>query len=108
MGQRAAQAYGLTGEVFDGNVALRLGLIHQLVSPEELGKVVLQYTERLLSNGSSAMATMKRELVGVQHLPEPLQQESTSRIIARLRVSTEGQEGVSAFLEKRKPPWNIS
>lgn len=106
MGARSARAYGLTGEIFSAQDGLRLGLIHHLTEPHELEEKVSLLAEKLLANGKDAMVAMKTRLMGTLELKGEQQLAATARIIAELRNSQEGQEGITAFLQKRKPNWN--
>ena len=106
VGVRAARRYFQTGETFDAATALRLGLVQELVTIDQLDPAVERQIERLLDNGPRALREAKRLAlrVGGRSLEaaQALDQENAT-LIARLRVSPEGQEGLSAFLEKRKP-----
>ena len=106
IGVRAARRYFQTGETFDAATALRLGLVQELVTIDQLDPAVERQIERLLDNGPRALREAKRLAlrVGGRSLEaaQALDQENAT-LIARLRVSPEGQEGLSAFLEKRKP-----
>jgi methylglutaconyl-CoA hydratase len=105
MGERALREYFLTGERFDARRALELGLVNAVVPTDQLDKAVEAKTKLLLSSGPEALATSK-ELIREIALRSLDQNESyTAEVIARLRVSKEGQDGMNAFLEKRKPRW---
>jgi methylglutaconyl-CoA hydratase len=104
----AAQRYFLTGERFDTKTALGLGLLSDVVSSEaELDGWITARIEAILSNGPEAVSNAKRlirEVIGSeQEWPRVL--DVTSCMIAERRASAEGQEGMTAFLEKRKPGW---
>ncbi len=106
MGERAARRYFITGERFDAHRARELGLVSEVVSADELDTAVEGCIETLLANGPGAVAAAKQlvaELAG-QPLSEALS-ERTSEMIAQIRVSGEGQQGLQAFLAKRTPPW---
>ncbi|MBU3022680.1 enoyl-CoA hydratase/isomerase family protein [Aestuariibacter sp. A3R04] len=106
MGARVCRRYFQTAEVFSARRARRLGLISECVSEAELDIAVETLTDNLLKNGPCAMTQAKRLIatVGDQPVsPELLLQ--TSRLIADIRVSEEGQEGLQAFLQKRAPAW---
>ena len=105
IGQAKARRYFMTGEIFDAEVALNLGLVDVVVPPEELDDAVSNLVGQILQNGPVAVAESKKlvfEVVGRERSDALDYAVST---IARLRVSPEGQEGLSAFLEKRKPSW---
>lgn len=106
MGDRVARRYFMTAEVFSARRARRLGLISEAVTEEELESSVEQLVTQILSNGPVAVAAAKQLVFDVKD--EPLGEElieKTSLRIATTRVSKEGQEGLSAFLEKRAPAW---
>ncbi len=106
MGERAARRYFMTGERFDAHRARELGLVSEVVAADELDTAVEGCIENLLANGPGAVAAAKQlvaELAG-QPLSEALS-ERTCEIIAQIRVSGEGQQGLQAFLAKRTPPW---
>jgi methylglutaconyl-CoA hydratase len=92
-----ARRYFLTGERFDAETALRIGLIHEVA--EDLDAAVERVVGELLSAGPHAARWAKRLVRERPDGPE------TARWIAERRTSDEGQEGLRAFLEKRKPDW---
>ncbi len=106
IGPRATQRYFLTAERFDATEAHRLGLVHEVVAPDELNGRVEQLSYLLLQNGPYAMASVKALVaeVALSYLDDDLIADTAERI-AEIRASDEGREGLSAFLEKRKPNW---
>jgi methylglutaconyl-CoA hydratase len=93
----AARRYFLTGERFDAATAFRIGLVNE-VDPD-LDEAVERVVAELLTSAPEAVRAAKalvRDRPPADELP---------RIAARRRTSTEGQEGLRAFLEKRAPPW---
>jgi methylglutaconyl-CoA hydratase len=107
IGERAARRYFLTGERFDAGEAWRLGLVHELVMSEgELDEKVGELVDALLACGPVAQREGKELIRAVAGKPvtSELIQDTAERI-ARIRSSPEGREGVSAFLEKRRPAW---
>lgn len=108
LGVREARRYMLTGEQFDAAVAREVGLVHEACPDDELdGRV--QHFARMLSKGGPAALRESKELIALVTHSDRSSIETISRrtaeIIAELRVSPEGQEGLGAFLEKRKPSW---
>ena len=102
---RAAREFFLTGERFGAEKALEIGLVNRVVPHEKLDEAVGELTERLVTSGPQALRMAKeliREVPGMDH--EEVKRY-TAEMIARLRVSDEGQEGIRAFFEKRKPSW---
>lgn len=106
MGARQARRWFATAEIFDAHEAHRLGLLHDVVNPTALDTAVQRQVELLLKAGpiaaSSAKALVRR--VGAGGDGNALD-AANADLIAKLRVSAEGQEGLGAFLEKRKPTW---
>ncbi len=92
-----ARRYFLTGERFDAQTALRIGLVHEIAP--DLERAVERIVGGLLSSGPEAVRAAK-ELI--RRRPTG---EETAHIAARLRSGDEGQEGLRAFLEKRAPRW---
>lgn len=108
IGPRKARRYFLTAERFDGREAERIGLVHQAVPADELDATVDGIVDNLLAGGPQALNAAKELVFNVSHQNRDQRQsgmQMTSRLIAHVRVSEEGQEGLGAFLEKRKPKW---
>ncbi len=110
IGASHSRALFISAERFSAERALAIGLIHEVVErPEELQKSFELKLEALLQCGPQAVAAAKRLVLDLSwperraQFPDPL--EYVAKILADLRVSPEGQEGVRAFLEKRKPSW---
>ena len=106
IGARNARRYFATAELFDAAQALRIGLLHQVVAPDQLDAAVQRQVDLLLKAGPVASASAKslvRDVVA--HADGARHDADNAALIARLRVSPEGQEGLSAFLDKRKPAW---
>lgn len=106
MGHRHTRAYAVSAEVFDAEAACKSGLVHEIHTPDQALARAREWLELTLGNGPEAMAAAKgllRELAGDS--PETDAIEKTTAAIAERRLSTEGQEGLSAFLEKRTPSW---
>lgn len=101
IGARQARRLFLTAERISSEEARRVGLVHEVVSDEALPEAVEKTVSLLLRAGPKALAECKRLVLRLTRR----QAEDTSELIARLRVSPEGQEGMTAFLEKRKPNW---
>lgn len=98
--------WALTAEAFDATAALRMGLVSEVVDqPEELDAWIRQIAEAVHKCGPNAVAACKRILHDVAHTPFDAAVTGCVKTIAELRTSKEGQEGLKAFLEKRKPNW---
>ncbi|MCP1645396.1 methylglutaconyl-CoA hydratase [Pseudomonas citronellolis] len=106
IGQRAATRYALTAERFDGARARELGLLDECYAAEELEEKVEAWVANLLCNSPCALMACKAlfQEIGSGEL-SPNLRRYTEAAIARIRISPEGQEGLHAFLEKRKPAW---
>ena len=106
IGARQSRRWFATAEIFDAVTAETIGLVHQVASADQLDVMVQQQSNFLLKAGPYVGAYAKRLIREVTAITETTQQDQyTSRLIAQLRVSDEGQEGLNAFLEKRKPGW---
>lgn len=104
IGARSAMKYFLTSEKFSAHDALTLNLIHQIVNPDELHHAGLNLAKTLLKNSPQALTLSKQLIHNIQSMDEQLLRE-TAELIAQVRTSKEGQEGLNAFLEKRAPNW---
>ena len=106
IGSRAARRYFLTAERFKALEALKLGLVHEVVEEDELNACTDSLCETLIENGPEAVSEAKKLIEEVSRGKiDDKMIEKTAEWIARLRASDEGKEGLSAFLEKRKPQW---
>lgn len=97
--------YMTLGLAFDAQIALRMGLVHSVVDQDALEKELATVLAQLSANGSEAMIATKALVQGMSAMPEDAARAQATDLIARLRVSPEGQEGLRAFLEKREPSW---
>jgi methylglutaconyl-CoA hydratase len=110
IGASHARGLFMSAERFDAKKAQAIGLVHEVVAdPAALEVAVERVLANVLQCGPGAMATAKK-LVMELSWPEKRAAHSDSlefvaKMLADLRVSAEGQEGVKAFLEKRKPAW---
>lgn len=108
IGPRQARRYMLTAERFDAAEAKRIGLVHETVPAARLDAAVDSVVAALLLGGPEAVRESKMLARVVGGSPDEAVRADTARRIARLRASPEGKEGVSSFLEKRKPRWQES
>jgi len=106
IGARAARRYFLTGERFGAAEALRLGLVHGVVPAERLEQTLADIVAALKEGGPRAQAAAKRLVTDVAGRPiDTALAVETARRIAEIRAGAEAQEGIGAFLDKRKPAW---
>jgi methylglutaconyl-CoA hydratase len=107
IGERQSRRYFLTAEAFSASQAREWGLVHELVEDnEQLDAAKDALVNKLLNNSPCAIVAAKALIYAVSSKPiERDVIEDTATRIADIRVSEEGQEGLSAFLEKRKPNW---
>jgi methylglutaconyl-CoA hydratase len=106
MGARAAQRYFLTAERFSAAEAHRIGMVHEVVSADQLDAKVAELTQALVSASPNAVRSCKmlvNEVAGRDI--DAVLIAKTVEGIADIRSSTEGKEGVQSFLQKRKPSW---
>lgn len=111
IGAKWAKYYFLTAELFDASTALNIGLCHEIVSAEKLVNFEgLPTLQRLSQNGPIAMRHAKQlvHAIGEKNLHDPNLIPMTANMIAQLRASKEGKEGISAFFEKRQPNWILN
>jgi methylglutaconyl-CoA hydratase len=107
IGRSAARELFLTGARFSATRAREIGLVHNVVSFAELDNAVDTYVQEVLSSGPEAVAHAKALIPQVSAHPSAAEAMTiTAEAIAARRVSAEGQEGMTAFLEKRRPSWS--
>ena len=107
MGERAAGRYFTTAERFSAEEAHRLGLVSEVVAEDGLDIALDHLLNTVLQNGPLAVREAKRLVHDVAGHPiTPALVEGTCELIARIRTSDEGQEGLGAFLNKRTPDWS--
>lgn len=105
IGQSAARELFLTAARFTAERAREIGLVHAVVPVAQLDEAVESYVRELLTSGPHAVAAAKSLIPRVARAAPADVTDITAETIARHRVSAEGQEGMRAFLEKRKPSW---
>lgn len=110
IGLRQARKLFVSAEVFDADEARRIDLLHEVVSRTALDEAVARSLHFLRKCGGQAKAEAKAlalRVAGITRESAERLDAENAALIARLRVSTEGQEGLSAFLDKRPPRWAV-
>lgn len=105
IGQSAARRYFLTGELFNADEARAIGLVHEVVAESGLNERVAGLANALSKNGPNAVRMAKKLIRDIARMNRDDARAHTIATIAQVRTSAEGQDGLSAFLDKRKPGW---
>lgn len=108
IGARQARRLFISGEVFGAADAQRIGLLHEAVPADQLDAAIDRSLHWLGKGGPLAQTEAKRLALAMAGMSDGQQRtldEHNAALIARLRVSAEGQHGLSAFLDKRAPDW---
>ena len=106
IGVSQARRYFLTGEVFDADRALAIGLVHEVCDAEELDATMARVMDAVLGGGPAAQRAIKSLIPDVAATTTPADAvRLTVPTIARLRMSDEGQAGMRAFLDRQPAPW---
>lgn len=105
IGESQARRWFLTGERFSAAEALRAGLVHAVVPEDGLDAEVDRVLDALLAGGPEALAASKDLAKRMGRLPLDEALGEAAGVIAARRASAEGQEGMKAFLERRRPAW---
>jgi len=106
IGARQASRYFQSAERIDAARAREIGLVHEVVEPEQLDTKVQEIVDALLQGGPLAQSAAKDLIRAVNHqLINDVLLEDTAHRIAHLRATPEAREGIAAFLDKRQPNW---
>ena len=105
IGPRSARDLFLTGDRFDAREAFRIGLVHQVVAADDLEEAGRRKVASLLASGPEAVGLAKKLIEQVTGKNPDEAMALTVATIAERRASAEAKEGLTAFLEKRKPSW---
>lgn len=106
IGASNAYRYFLTAEIFSADIAKQMNLIHEIVKDEHLLTTAMSMAQTLLQNGPEALSETKVLLKNIAQ--KPISQDAinyAAQKIAEIRISSEGQAGLNAFLKKEKAPW---
>jgi methylglutaconyl-CoA hydratase len=106
VGLRAARRLFVTGERFTVAEALRIGLVHEVVSAADLGAAVDRQVASLLAGGPAAIAAAKRLVAEVGGRIDQDTINRTVETLSAVRASAEAHEGIAAFFAKRSPRWS--
>lgn len=109
IGRMAAQKMMLTGSAIDANEAMQLGCINEVLAPDQLMPRAMELAEQLCSVSPSSVKAMKRilnEMAISERLPESL--DYSLEVQKELSLTNDFKEGITAFVEKRKPNWTNS
>jgi methylglutaconyl-CoA hydratase len=105
IGQAKAREFFITSERITAAHAVEIGLLNAAVPPEKLDEAIMEKANLIINNGPEAVKKAKEMIFKITQMFFPEIQEYNARLIAELRLSEEGQEGMNAFLEKRNPKW---
>lgn len=105
LGEGKARELFITGERMDAERALQVALVNRVVDDDKLDATVEEYVQSIITSGPEAVAMAKKLVSSVPLMTPEEYKPYTAEMIARLRISKEGQEGMDAFLNKRTPNW---
>jgi len=105
VGEKVARGLLLTGRIFGAEEACRLGLVNEVVTPEELAQRIQALADVLIANSPMSMKATKRLMATQNKAWLDAATEAALEISAQARGTADFREGIAAFLEKRKPVW---
>ena len=105
VGEKQARDLLLTGRLFDAEEAMRLGLLNEIVAPENLMDRARALAQVLLANSAASLTATKKLLTDHARAEIDAQIEAAVRENAAIRSTADFREGITSFLEKRKPVW---
>jgi methylglutaconyl-CoA hydratase len=105
IGEKRARDLLLTGRLFDAEEAFRLGLVTEIVTPEQLMPRALELAAQLMENSPASLRTTKALLSSYTKEQLDRQLKSAIKENAGIRQTADFKEGITSFLEKRKPTW---
>ena len=105
VGEKQARDLLLTGRLFDAEEALRLGLVSEIIAPEKLMERARELAALLMANSAASLRATKKLLTDHARAELDAQIDSAVRENAAIRTTADFREGITSFLEKRKPVW---
>lgn len=108
LGYSQAKRLAVTGGKLDAQAALRVGLVHEVVATEEMAAAVDRVVTDVLACAPGALAATKQLVARASWTPAQDLIADAAAVFAKAALGPEGQEGVTAFLQKRKPQWAVS
>ena len=108
IGEKRARDLLLTGRIFGAEEALKLGLVNEIVAPEQLMARAQELAAQLLENSPASLQATKKLLSGYTREQLDRQVKQAIQSNAAIRQTADFKEGITAFLEKRKPRWGNS
>ncbi len=105
IGEKHARDLLLTGRIIDAEEAFRMGLVNEVVSPEQVLERSRELALQLIENSPASLAATKQLLTGYSFTELNEQLKAAIDANARVRGTADFKEGISSFLEKRKPKW---
>ncbi|MFH1756114.1 MAG: enoyl-CoA hydratase/isomerase family protein [Candidatus Latescibacterota bacterium] len=107
IGERHARDYFLTGRRMNAATAQQIGLVNEIVEPDQMDDAVKRWIKRFMLSGPEAVKACKELIARVSNAQISDVKQYTAEMIAGLRGSEEGKEGFAAFFEKRKTKWDM-
>ncbi|HZS25910.1 MAG TPA: enoyl-CoA hydratase-related protein [Candidatus Angelobacter sp.] len=105
VGEKRARELLLTGRIFGAEEAHKLGLVNEIVAPEQLMPRALELAQQLMENSPASLQATKRLLSGYTREQLDRQVAQAVEANAAIRKTADFKEGITSFLEKRKPTW---
>lgn len=105
VGHKHALEMLLTGEPCSAEKAVAIGLVNAAVAPDEVGQAVQGYADRIAAKSSMTLKTGKQAYYAQAQMPLEEAYEYCSRVMVENMLKHDAEEGINAFLEKRKPEW---
>lgn len=105
IGEKRARDLLLTGRVFGAEEAHKLGLVNEIVAPEQLMPRALELAQQLMENSPASLHATKKLLSGYTREQLDRQVAQAVQANAAIRKTADFKEGITSFLEKRKPTW---